>query len=307
MSACGDKKDATAVRIYQGICDGSAAVRLGRNKLLVAYDELNSLYVFDPAGSKIEQTISLTDVLQLSDDQELDLEAAVVQDDGIWWIGSHGRDSNADFALNRHALFKTSVPAHDGMSLKSGPFDLGNIIADVVDQSALQLAPKKGGVNVEGMSVTTTGDLLIALRSPLSDGLEGYATILQIAMHDDSFELVDTHQLALADRGIRDIVISDDGYLLIAGEVKSGGTFTIYRWQLGGELAEVLTVPDNFNAEALVDMGSYWLLLSDDGKIKRADSEAADGTRICDNIVRKNSFGHAHKEVYFRGLQLDLH
>jgi len=47
-------------------------------------------------------------------------------------------------------------------------------------------------------------------------------------------------------------------------------------------------LPPHFNAEALVDIGRHWLVLSDDGKVKRSDESAADGVRSCDSIRRKN-------------------
>ena len=113
--------------------------------------------------------------------------------------------------------------------------------------------------------------------------------------------------MSLSDRGVRDIVSSDNGYYLIAGTVKSGGEFSVFRWQLSGELVEVFAIPSGFNAEGLVNMGQYWLVLSDDGKVKRKDREASGGDRICDKIVRKNSTGHANKNVYFRGIKFTDH
>lgn len=321
-SGCGEKPKRDAGLVYQGICDGSAAVRLGSDKLMVAYDEMNSLFVFDAAGGSIQQTVELGKILPLPDNSEMDLEAAVAHGNGVWWIGSHGLDSKADSVPNRRVLFKTGLPgeaiaSNEGagtgvtktervlpaIDLQEGPYDLGELLSEFVGDNAARLAPKNGGLNVEGMSVTPDGDLLVALRSPLTDGLRGDATILQLARQGQGFQLVKTRQLSLGDRGIRDIAISDNGYYLIAGAVESGGDFSVYRWQLSGELREVFSIPPGFNAEGLVDMGQYWLVLSDDGKVKRKDQEASDGDRICDRIVRKNSGGHANRNVYFRGIR----
>ena len=52
---CGEKPQRETVLVYQGICDGSAAVRFGSDKLLVAYDEMNSLFVFDAEGGAVKQ------------------------------------------------------------------------------------------------------------------------------------------------------------------------------------------------------------------------------------------------------------
>lgn len=310
ISGCGEAPQNETVLVYRGICDGSASVPVGDGRILVAYDEMNSLFVFDAAGGAIQQTIELGEVVPLPDNSEMDLEAAVVHDNGVWWIGSHSLDSDADRAPNRRLLFKTSLPATGlqenasrAITLIEGPYDLYGLLSEFAGENARRLAPKKGGINIEGMSVTGNGDLLIALRSPLTGGLTGDATVLQLARRDGSFYPVKTRHLSLGNRGIRDIVISDSGYYLIAGAVKSGGAFSVYRWQLSGELAEVFTIPNGFNAEALVDMGQYWLILSDDGKVKRKDREASDGDRICDKIVRKNAGGSASESVYFRGIK----
>ncbi len=318
-AGCVEKTKGYTALVYQGICDGSAAVRLDGNKLLVAYDEVNSLFLFNAKGGSVQQTFELGEILQLPDNREMDLEAAVVQGDEVWWMGSHGLDGDANSAPNRRVLFKTTLPgisdadsaANQGLQtaelqsieLIEGPYDLGELLLDITGSSAAKLAPKKGGLNIEGISLTAGGDLLIALRSPLTKGLAGDATILQIAKQRQSYQLVEAHRLSLGDRGIRDIAFSGDGYYLIAGEVKSGGDFSVYHWQVTGELKEVFAIPHGFNAEALVDMGQYWLVLSDDGKVKRKDREASDGDRICDKIIGKNSHGHANENVYFRGLR----
>lgn len=303
---------------YTGICDGSAAVRVGRNQILVAYDELNSLYLFNADGGGIEHTFALGDLLDLTNDDEMDVEAAVVHEEGIWWIGSHGLTSDSSAAPNRRVLFKTSIPesgSSANLTLLAGPYDLSELLGGVVGESATGLAPKAGGINIEGLSVTGSGDLLIALRSPLSAGDSGMAAVLQITARQNAFEIVKHYQLPLGDRGVRDIVISDDGYLLIAGDVASGGVFHVYRWRPSitttgsrtnnpeDNIEEVFAVPEGFNAEALVDMGAYWLVLSDDGKVKRRDAEAKDQDRICDKIARKSRSQQSHSSVYFRGLR----
>lgn len=322
ISSCGDSQQRNSTLIFSGVCDGSAAVRIGRNKILVAYDEMNSLFAFDAEGGSFERSIPLKDILQLTDNDEMDLEAAVVHNDGVWWIGSHGLDSSADPAPNRRVLFKTSLPEQSakglaGIRLQDGPYDIAGLISESLpdnandDSHAKDLAPKKGGINVEGLSVTAEGNLLVALRSPLTEGLVGDAVVLELSKSQSLFDVVRSHHLHLGDKGIRDIVISANGYLLIAGSVKSGGDFSVFRWQRTknagdiqtGDIEEVFTVPEGLNAEALVDMGSYWLLLSDDGKVNRADSETSDGDRICDNIVRNNPRGQSHKSVFFRGIK----
>ncbi len=276
---------------------------MGRQQILVASDEANALYLFNSQGGDLQKSYSLEEFLP--NRAEMDIEAGVLHDGGVWWIGSHGLDANADTAPNRNVLFKIGLPDVDNrgngkVELLSELYDLSELIQNSVDDSARKLAPKKGGINVEGMSFTINGDLLVALRSPLSNGTSGSATIIQLALKNNEFKVVDTFQLALGNRGIRDLVITDNGYLLIAGGVASGGRFTVYRWNLAGQPVELFEVPEGFNAEALVDMGQEWLLLSDDGKVARVDNDAEDGYRDCEDI---ETTGGARSNVYFRGLR----
>ena len=226
----------------------------------------------------------------------------MLHEDGIWWAGSHGLDSDADPAPNRELLFKTNIPAaaSDNIALRAGPFSLSDVINQSIQQAAeagefSTLAPKKGGINIEGMSVTGDGDLLVALRSPLSKGMVGDALVLQMAFDDGKFELAASYQLDLNDRGIRDLVTSDNGYLLIAGDIDSGGEFSIFEWKPQGKISKLLDLPADFNAEALIDMGDRWLVLSDDGKVERRKDKS------CDKLLKKNPARNSDR-IYFRGL-----
>jgi hypothetical protein len=86
--------------------------------------------------------------------------------------------------------------------------------------------------------------------------------------------------------------------MIIAGPVASGGDFALYTWD-GYSHPEQLMKLNELNAEGIVDLGSHWLILSDDGKVKRADDEARDGYRKCDRIRSKNSSGGEQPNVFF--------
>lgn len=303
LPAC--QQDSQYVLKFDGVCDASAAVRVGRDRLLVAYDEATSVYEFNADGGAVVHTYPLHDLLNLSRDNELDLEAAVLHDQGIWWIGSHGRDSDAAPAPSRELLFKTDIPAKNSnlLTLKDGPYNLGKVLnealSEITDESAFKsAAPKEGGINIEGITVTPEGDFLIGLRSPLSSVNGGDALIVKLALSNGEFELAGSYQLALDNRGIRDLALTDDGYLLIAGALANGGLFSIFEWDVSGALTKLLDLPEGFNAEALVDMGDYWLVLSDDGKVDRPRSDKKDAT--CDKIFRK--LPDNSESVFFRGL-----
>jgi len=76
---------------------------------------------------------------------------------------------------------------------------------------------------------------------------------------------------------------------LIAGDVAGGGQFSIYEWNISRMPKKLLDLPEGFNAESLVDMGNYWLVMSDDGKVERPRRETGDTT--CDKIFRDSRTG----------------
>lgn len=299
---------------FSGICDGSAAVKLADDQILVAYDETNTLFGFKTNGGSPTARIDYGSLLNLQSNDEVDLEGAVVEGDRIWWIGSHGLNGDGEEAPNRRLLFATNVPnsSLNTLELTDKPIDLLPIllesseVANILTDEVLKRKPKEGGLNIEGLAETGTGDLLIGLRSPLSgnDGRSGNALVVQIQPQADTFTVVRTTSLDLGNRGIRDIVRDGDRYQIVAGPVESGGEFALYAWNGTFDIKQTSALKMGFNAEALVDLGESWLILSDDGKVTRQDEEAEDGDRKCDKIRRKNSQGDAHPSVFFQGMSI---
>ena len=140
----------------------------------------------------------------------------------------------------------------------------------------------------------------MGFRSPLSgsDGSSGNALVVKLSAVQGAFEVQEANLLDLADRGIRDIVDYGNGYMIIAGPVASGGEFALYTWDGYTQPVQVMKLND-LNAEGILDLGSHWLVLSDDGKVIRADDDASDGYRVCDRIYGKNSSGGEHPGVFF--------
>jgi hypothetical protein len=296
--------------IYRGICDGSAALSLGNDTVLVAYDELNTLFAFDKSGGLPSARADLTELLDLGSSDEIDIEAATVANGRIWWLGSHGLDSGGNIAPNRRLLFATNIPSRDlgDLQLLAGPMDLTDILlqsAEVAQQltaAARQRPPKEGGISIEGLATSAAGGLLLGFRSPLSaaDGISGKALLVNITPHGDTFEVQRVQQLDLQDRGVRALSNDGNGYLIIAGRVASGGRFDLYRWRGDATPVEHILPLEELNAEGLVDLGSYWLVTSDDGKVQRASDEADDGRQRCDRIRKQHRLGEHHPGVFFR-------
>lgn len=301
---------------YLGICDGSAAIRLDKETLLVAYDEINTLFAFDISGGRAVAEKSISGLLGISD-VEIDIEAAVISQNLIWWVGSHGHNKKGGEAPNRRMLFATNLPNRTLTDLKVtvAPIDLLDILvkssvtAAYFSKKVLGRKPKEGGVNIEGLVVSPDGQLMIGFRSPLNDtnGLTGKALIvyMDFAQGDFGISAVSATELDLGDRGIRDIVRHGNTYFILAGAVPSGGTPALYQWDGAGSLRHMAVDGiETLNPEALVRLDDSWLILSDDGKQKRLDDDAKDGDRICDKIRKKNPLHASHENVYFRGVIL---
>lgn len=294
--------------IFNGICDGSAAVRLDDETILVANDELNTLFAYDVNGGPPVASIDLTAMLNLENAGEMDLEAAAVSAQQIWWLGSHSLDSKGAIAPNRQVFFASNIPSVNLNNLKllTQPVDLiaalmeSEELAMVLTTASRKKLPKQGGINLEGLAAAGDG-FLVGFRSPLkgSNGASGEAIVARIARHEENFAVQQVYFLDLADRGIRDIVKSGNGYIVVAGPVVSGGDFALYTWD-GISRPQQLMKLNNLNAEGIVDLTDYWLLLSDDGKVQRADDTAGDGYRKCDRIQSKNGPGVSHPGIFFR-------
>lgn len=296
--------------IFKGICDGSAAVNLGRDTILVAYDELNTLFAFSKSGGMPTARVDLAALLNLKTSDEIDIEAATVSAERIWWLGSHSLDSSGNEAPNRRMLFATNIPSQDlgDLQLVAGPVDLTDIllnsaeVAQVLTATARERPPKKGGISIEGLATSTHGGLMLGFRSPLSgdDGMSRKALLVDISPRGDTFEVQRARLLDLGDRGVRAIVNDGSGYLITAGHAGSGGKFALYAWSGDATPAQQTMSLEGLNAEGLVDMDGHWLVLSDDGTMKREDDEADDGKQRCDRIRQKNRLGEAHPGVFFR-------
>lgn len=294
---------------FEGICDGSAAVRLDDGRWWVAYDEDTALSLFPADGGRYEARVELVEALSLGDDGELDLEGAARVGDRIWWIGSHGNDSAGEIEPNRRVLFATT--ADDRGVLLAGPFDLTLLLRAAMPErlsdAAMKRPPKEGGLNIEGLAPGPDGRLLVGLRSPLSgpDGMTGTAAVAVLAAPEGAFTIERVLTLELGDKGVRDLFRDGDEYVLIAGPVASGGAQELRRWDGASTTTTPIAGPDlsDLNPEAVARDGDAWLILSDDGKLKRPDPEAEDGDRTCDKIRKKSSQGDQHPEVYARGLR----
>ena len=251
-------------KIHYGVCDASAAVFLsdGSTRFLVADDEDQQrtyLRLYDAAenGGPIAEYHLSNELLKPEPDEpEIDLEGSAWSGDRIFWIGSHSRSKKGKPRPSRHRLFATEL--RDGVPVVVGqPYctlieDLAKLLDFDIDPA---LAPKDGGVSIEGLSSTPhEGELLIAFRSPL---VKKKALVVPLrnagAIVDEGADALfgDPVLLDLGGCGIRSLEYWPErsSYLIVAGPAgDKGGDFALMRWS--GPLS---THPERFDIDICID------------------------------------------------------
>jgi hypothetical protein len=272
---------------YHGTCDASAAAAIGDRLFVVANDEDSTLRVYrrDAPGEPVG-AIDLTSFLGLEKRQESDIEGAARIGNRVYWITSHGADSRGNAQPARRLLFATEITVADGnvtITPVGMPYkDLVRALAEAPAlrrfklDAAAQIAPEqRGGLNIEGLSATPQGTLLIGFRNPVPDGKALLVPLLnpRDVVDRQPARFGDPILLALGSRGVRSIayVAASAGYLILAGKSSDGGAFRLYRWSGNTDDAPVpADVPHlaGLQPEALVvyeEPRAGVQVLSDDG------------------------------------------
>jgi hypothetical protein len=293
---------------FEGACDASGAVAIDERHFAVADDEDNVLRVYDAVsgGEPIRKT-NLSKQIALKKKGEADIEAATSMGDRAFWLTSHGRNAKGGEDPNRSLFITTDVPALDERVEVHGEV-YRDLLGDLTHdpglarydlQRASELAPKDpGGLNIEGLTATPDGKLLIGFRSPVP---AGKALILPLENPEALYTSGKVRfgapiELDLDGLGIRSLSWWRGSYLIAAGLVGEGGPARLYRWS-GPGTAPRLAAESAFgdaNPEAFftAESNDEILVLSDDG-----------GREIRGKRCKKLS-GKKHKR--FRGLWLKL-
>jgi hypothetical protein len=164
---------------------------------------------------------------------------------------------------------------------------------------ASELAPKApGGLNIEGLTATPDGRLLIGFRSPVPGGR---ALLVPIENPEALYTTGKPRfgapiELDLGGLGVRSLSWWRGTYLIAAGPTSEGGPARLYRWSgvgtAPGLVAEAMFADANPEAFFSADANDEILVLSDDG-----------GRPIRGKACKKLK-GKKHKS--FRGLWLKL-
>jgi hypothetical protein len=284
--------------IHTGMCDASAAVALGPDRFAVANDEDNLIRVYragEPGPPM--QTVNLSPFLQLSrKSRELDLEGAARIGDRIYWITSHGRNQAGRDEPSRRHFFATDIKLPgDNAGLKPVGRPYVHLLQDLINApnlkpfklaAASRLAPKEsGGLNIEGLSATPDGYLLIGFRSPLPQGKALLVPLLnpeEVVVRGRSAKFGDPILLDLEGRGIREIAWFEDRFLIIGGGTDGKSKARLYEWRGGADAPTHFGKVhfEHMNPEGIVfypDKGwTQFLILSDDGGITVAGLRCKD-------------------------------
>ena len=260
------------VNNHFGMCDASAAVPVGFNLFVVANDEDNTLRMYKSDESdKPIYSLDLSSFLQInSKHPEADIEGATLIKDRIYWISSHGTNKDGKQRPNRHRFFATDIEAsNDKYSLKpTGKPFLGLVKAfeDSVElknyylgKAAKNAPESKNGLNIEGLTKTPQGKLLIGFRNPIPEGkalLVPLENPQEVIAGNEKPKLGKPILLKLAGLGIRSIEYSEAerAYFIIAGPYDDNGRFQLYKWS-GNPFEEPKLKEFDFNGlhpEALI-------------------------------------------------------
>jgi hypothetical protein len=278
----------SSITSHFGMCDASAAVPVESNLFVVANDEDNTLRIYKSEESgKAIYSQDLSSFLQINPKHpETDIEGATLIKNRIYWITSHGANKEGKQRPNRHRFFATDIEAIDGkFSLKPIGMPFLGLVKAFEDSAGLKNydlgkaaknAPEsKNGLNIEGLTKTPQGNLLIGFRNPIPEGkalLVPLENPQEVIAGNEKPKLGNPILLALDGLGIRSIEYSDASraYFIIAGPYDDNGSFQLYRWSGNPSEAPVLIKIDfnGLHPEALVVYPKKKIrarILSDDG------------------------------------------
>jgi hypothetical protein len=269
------------------MCDASAAVALSGDLFAAVNDEDNVLRFYRTSlpGAPV-QTIDLKPLLSRKRKKapEADFEGAARLGNRVFLITSHGRNASGKPAPLRHRFVALELTERGGrVSAAAVGQPYTNLVADLARDprfakfgfiAGSRQAPKaEGALNIEALTDTPGGDLLIGFRNPI---FEGRAIIIPLlnpeeVVHGHSAIFGDAILIDLGGLGLRGIGSMKDGYYVIGGPSGNVGECQMFTWQ--GRGSEPKPVDEirfpGINPEGICfhDQGVTrdFLILSDDG------------------------------------------
>jgi len=335
---------------YYGTSDASAAVAVGERSFVAADDENNTLRVYRTDRSSLPvYSCDLTSFLCVDPNRrEADIEGAAAVGDIVYWISSHGRNKDGKMRESRYRFFATSIKINNGdftitpvgtpcrtlihEIIRSGKMqqlrldEVTRFGAELKKKDRKKLAPKKDGLNIEGLCAAPDGKTLyIGFRNPqfLYRATSRKDAIIVPLLNPD--QVIEKRKrpiygspilLNLGGLGIRSIEYSrfHKSYFIIAGAHDERPEFALYKW-LGPKEQPVLvkkfpTDQNDLTPEALVvfEKTGRLFVLSDDGSIVidvPRTSDCFEGEMVEDGKC-PNKYLSDQSKKSFRGMWLEL-
>jgi hypothetical protein len=306
---------------HQGICDASAAVPLGQDHFLVGNDENNILKVYQSqqSGRAVEDK-NIDDYFAPINDKEADIEGVTQIGEIIYWITSHGTNKDAKPRPKRRQFFANKITDTDNFIIEKEGRSYTHLIEDMLEDEQLKnlsdfnlqkgqtIAPKKaGGLNIEGLTTTPDGELLIGFRNPIP---QGKALLIPLKNPSDLIDETQSNKASFGDPilldlgglGIRSIEYWSviNAYFIIAGPFDGGEEFAFYTWS--GDIADTpnqvsIELPKDFRPESILfypHLKDKFQILSDDGSVVRT------GGLECKEINDPTDPGKFFRSVWVR-------
>jgi hypothetical protein len=351
LSPAGGDVLAGEVLVFRGSSDASAAVAVGEDMFVVADDENNILRIYETgkAGQPVG-SFDMTSFLGIEpDNPEADIEAAAIIGRRIYWITSHGRNKDGKLRPNRYRFFATDLLV-EKRSVKLRPVGkpcetlvhellktnaarrLGldkatRFGADLKKKDREKLAPKKNGLNIEGLCASADGGTLyFGLRNPRpKDVQNGRAKAIVVPLLNPNLVIEKGEAPVFGEPilwdlkglGIRSMEYSsfNKTCFVIAGGPDEDEGFALYRWsgkpESEPELERELSLgKSKFSPEALMpfEKSGRLLIISDDGSllVKVAGAwECLEGEYLKDGTCLNKYLANPGRKT-FRGIWLEL-
>ncbi len=244
----------SASRFHTHRADASTGEDEGADHMFVADDEDQTIRLYPRAQSGFRVSeFDFNAALGFASGTEADLEASARSGSTIYWMGSHGNESDGTLAPNRALVFATTVTgagAAANLSYVGKYTALRNelIAWDTANGNVLGLAasaivsPEQvDGFNIEGLAMmpSTSVGAFVGFRAPLTPAsgrtralvvpVTNFSTLAAGGAGPATFGTAIA--LDLGGRGIRSITRNGNNqYLILAGPPASSGTFALYAW-----------------------------------------------------------------------------
>lgn len=247
----------TNVIFPAGMGDGSSAITIDSNYMVLADDETPALRVYDRTRSGLalasfdfETDLGMTNLKSDGTVYEMDLEASTRCGDVIYWVGSHGNGGDGRRLVNRRVLFATQLSGSGTNVLLTLVGQYNHLRSDIINWDAQGLHGKGqfyyglldstgdghdpktiDGFNIEGFTMAlgeeNTNVALVAFRAPLVPlahrqkalilSVTNLPSLVAGTTNAGSTKFGEPIELDLGGRGIRSIERYDEGYLIVAG------------------------------------------------------------------------------------------